>query len=88
VNENKKITNKEMLRLVLRSLENLDTRETLLQKEVARLSERIHWVTEILNSMKEQGRQRAIRDRFIAALLAGLAVSLVQIAIELWRIFH
>jgi len=46
---------KDRIRSLKVQLENLDTRETLLQKEVARLVERVNWIIE---HRKETERRR------------------------------
>ena len=66
----------------------LDKREVLLQKDVAKLRERVEWLIKLREEREKTRTRKGIRDRFIAGLIVGLVISLVQIAIELWRMTH
>ncbi len=66
----------------------LDKREVLLQKDVAKLRERVEWLIKLREEREKTRTKKGIRDRFFAGLLVGLVISLIQIAIELWRMTH
>jgi len=66
----------------------LDEREVLLQKEVAKLGEKVDWLIKLREERERTRTRQGIRDRFIAGLIVGLIISLIQIAIEVWRMTH
>lgn len=66
----------------------LDKRELLLQRQVAKLTEKVDWLIRLRRETQENKKERKIRDRFVAGLLVGLVISLIQIALELWRMSH
>lgn len=66
----------------------LDKREVLLQREVAKLRESVEWLIKLREEEKETQTKKGIRDRFVAGLLVGLVISIIQIGIELWRMTH
>jgi len=66
----------------------LDKREVLLQKDVASLRERVEWLIKLREEREKTRTKKGVRDRFIAGLLVGLVISLIQIGLELWRMTY
>jgi len=74
---------KDRIRSLKVQLENLDTRETLLQKEVARLVERVNWIIE---HRKETERRRFFWVQ-MALLLVGIAFAAAEFLCRMLGVF-
>jgi len=61
----------------------LDQRELLLQKEVARLSERVHWL--VKEKEKEQ-TEKQLRYRWKIAILVSATIGIIDLIITILRL--
>jgi len=68
----------------------LDQRELLLQKEVARLSERVHWLLKIYQekNVQEMRRetQRVIGNRWKYGIIITATIGIIDLIITLMRL--
>jgi len=68
-----------------RQLENLDTRETILQKDFAKLQEKVEWVIKLREENKEEKKGESQKLRWIVGIGLSVAFSLIGVLLELWR---
>ena len=76
---------KERMSGLSRQLENLDTRETLLQKDFAKLQEKVEWVIKLRKENKEGKEKETQRSRWTIGIILTVLFSLIGVILELWR---
>lgn len=61
---------------------NLDQRELLLQKDVARLAEKVDWLIKLREEGKTKKLQEEIQKRWKLGIIVGIAVSLINLILN------
>lgn len=66
-----------------RNFNNLDERETLLQRQVERLTERIEWLIKIRQEEKESKQQQTTNLKWKIALILQFGIALLTLYFQL-----